>query len=155
MLRPATADDLSALEELARSEAVEPTLAPGAAASLAGALERDAEELLVVEHEGRLVGAARLVIRSPHSRIVSLNTVMLDRAVRGTGLGVATVRALVRRAFEDGWHRVEAEVYGFNEAGRRTFAAAGFTHEGTRRRAYLRHDGWQDGWLFALLSDEG
>jgi RimJ/RimL family protein N-acetyltransferase len=153
MLRPATPDDLPLLEELARSEPVASVLAPGAADALAGALERDGEELLVVEHEGRTVGAARMVVRSSHSRIVTLASVMLDPAVRGIGLGVATVRALTRRAFEDGFHRVEAEVYGFNEAGRRTFVAAGFTHEGTRRAAYDRHGAWQDGIVFGLVGD--
>src|SRR3982074_2146271 len=110
MLRPATPDDLPLLEELARSEPVASVLAPGAADALAGALERDGEELLVVEHEGRTVGAALMVARSPPSRIVTLESVMLDPAVRRTGLGVATVRALTRRAFEEGFHRVEAEV---------------------------------------------
>jgi RimJ/RimL family protein N-acetyltransferase len=154
VLRPATPDDLPALEALARSDAVAPFLAPGAAGRLAENLRADDEELLVILAGDGVVGAARLAQRSAHSRIISLLTVMLDPAVRGQGLGVAAVRALAERAFADGWHRIEAEVYGFNEAARRTFAAAGFVHEGTRRQAYDRHGRWNDGVLFALLAHE-
>jgi RimJ/RimL family protein N-acetyltransferase len=155
VLRPATDADLPALEALAASEAVEPFLAPGAAARLRPALASADEELLaIVGPGGTLAGAARFSTRSPISRIVSLHGVMLDPAVRGTGFGVAAVRALTAHAFAAGHHRVEAEVYGFNAAGRRTFAAAGFAQEGLRRRAYDRHGAWQDSVLFALLADE-
>jgi RimJ/RimL family protein N-acetyltransferase len=155
LLRAATADDLPFLEALARSPEVEPFLAPSAADRIAPSLHAQDEELLVITaDEGRSAGAARLSERSPTSRIVSLHTVMLDPAARGTGLGARAARALAAHAFAAGWHRVEAEVYGFNAAARRTFAAAGFAPEGIRRRAYRRHDAWQDGVLFALLADE-
>jgi RimJ/RimL family protein N-acetyltransferase len=51
-------------------------------------------------------------------------------------------------------HRVQAECYGDNPAAHRLFERAGFTHEGTRRRAYWRRGNWLDGVLFGLLADE-
>ena len=67
---------------------------------------------------------------------------------------MAILRAVARDAFSRGVHRVEGEVYGFNEAALRTFQAAGFTREGVRRRAYDRHGAWQDGVRFGLLAEE-
>lgn len=151
MLRAATEDDLPALAALARSEAVAPFVAPGTADRLG---DGEGELLAILAGDGAPAGAARLSVRSAHSRIVTLTAVMLDPSVRGTGLGVRAVRALAAHAFAGGAHRVEAEVYGFNEPARRTFAAAGFIHEGTRRRAYDRHGRWNDGVLFAVLADE-
>jgi RimJ/RimL family protein N-acetyltransferase len=153
VLRAATAEDLPILIALARSEAVAPFVAPGTADRLAAAGDGD-ELLAIVDADGAVVGGARLTVRSAHSRITSLTAVMLDPAARGAGLGVRAVRALAAHAFAAGAHRIEAEVYGFNEAAQRTFAAAGFVHEGTRRRAYDRHGRWNDGVLYALLADE-
>jgi RimJ/RimL family protein N-acetyltransferase len=68
---------------------------------------------------------------------------------------VAALRLLVADLLGPlGFHRVEAETYGFNEAGARAFVAAGFTREGVRRRAWWRHDAWQDGVLFGLLAED-
>jgi RimJ/RimL family protein N-acetyltransferase len=65
------------------------------------------------------------------------------------------LHAVVARLIGDqGMHRVEAEVYGFNHGAMRTFAAAGFRREGAKRRAYDRHGDWQDGVLYAYLADE-
>jgi RimJ/RimL family protein N-acetyltransferase len=154
VLRAATAEDLPILIALARSEAVAPFVAPGTADRLAAAAPAGDELLAIVDDAGAVVGGARLTVRSAHSRITSLTAVMLDPAARGAGLGVRAVRALAAHAFAGGAHRIEAEVYGFNEAAQRTFAAAGFVHEGTRRRAYDRHGRWNDGVLYALLADE-
>ena len=53
-----------------------------------------------------------------------------------------------------GYHRVQLEVYGFNEPAQRLFERAGFTREGTRRRAYWRQGEWTDGVLYGLLEED-
>lgn len=53
-----------------------------------------------------------------------------ERSRRGGGLGRAAVSALVDRAGSLGWDRVRVgEIYGFNDASRRLFAALGFREE--------------------------
>jgi RimJ/RimL family protein N-acetyltransferase len=79
---------------------------------------------------------------------------MVDPAARGRRLGVAILKAVARDAFARGVHRLEGEVYGFNEPALRTFDSAGFVREGVRRRAYDRHGAWQDGVRFGLLADD-
>jgi RimJ/RimL family protein N-acetyltransferase len=154
VLRPAAAEDVPWLLELAGGYEVEPFLAPGAVQGLADSVA--AGEAFVAEtSDGRAVGAVRAMVVNERSRIGALRSLMIDPAARGRGLGVAVVRAVTARLFEEAdVHRVEAEVYGFNAGGLKVFELAGFRREGTRRRAYWRHDGWQDGVTFGLLADE-
>jgi RimJ/RimL family protein N-acetyltransferase len=56
--------------------------------------------------------------------------------------------------FELGFHRLELEVYGFNERALVQFERAGFVREGVKRRAYWRHGTWVDGILFGLVRED-
>ncbi|HUE27699.1 MAG TPA: GNAT family N-acetyltransferase [Solirubrobacteraceae bacterium] len=162
-LRPAAAADLGYLAALAGDPRVEPFLAPGPAdEERLGALLRspgaDAEDptgLLVIEDAGASVGALALQLVSARSRIAELTRLMVDPDARRAGVATAAVRMACRRAFtEHSLHRVQAETYGDNLAGRRVFERAGFTCEGTRRRAYRRRQQWLDGVLYGLLAEE-
>jgi RimJ/RimL family protein N-acetyltransferase len=155
MLRSATQADLDSLIALARQPAIARTLAYDAASRLAGALEREPGELLVIEDAGAFAGGVRWTFTNHRSRIAEIRTLMLDPAVQGRGLATTTVLDLVERliAAHD-MHRIEAEVLGFNVAAQNVFERAGFQREGVRRRAYDRAGDWQDGVRFALLADE-
>jgi RimJ/RimL family protein N-acetyltransferase len=155
MLRLATAADLDPLIAIATRLDIAKTLATDVVADLSAALETEADELYVIEDGGELVGGLRWVLVNRRSRIASIHSLMIDPAVRGRGLATTAVRDLAERLFTVHWlHRVEAEVYGFNHAAQRVFERAGFVHEGVRRRAYDREDGWQDGIRYGLLADE-
>jgi hypothetical protein len=53
-----------------------------------------------------------------------------------------------------GYHRLQLEIYGFNERARRHAERAGFRLEGVRSRAYWRHGEWADAALYALVRDD-
>ena len=149
MLRPATPEDRAALVALARHPEVARTLATNAVDSL------QEETLLAIDHDGQLAGGVRWTLVNRRSRIADVRTLIIDPALSGKGLATQAIRALVTHLVtEHDVHRIEAEVYGFNHAARRVFERVGFTHEGTRRRAYDRHGAWQDGVRFGLLADE-
>lgn len=151
MLRPATAADLDALVALAQQPEVAATLATTAADTL----REDAGTLLAIEHEGTLAGGVRWVLVNRRSRIADVRTLMIDPALSGRGLATAAVRELAALLIgTHGVHRLEAEVYGFNDAAQRVFERAGFVREGVRRSAYDRHGAWQDGVRFGLLAGE-
>jgi RimJ/RimL family protein N-acetyltransferase len=151
MLRPATDEDREALIALAQHPEIARTLATNAVDSL----RDDVGELLVIEHETRFAGGVRWTLVNRRSRIADIRTLMIDPAHSGHGLATRVVRELSRHLIvERNIHRIEAETYGFNEAAKRVFLRAGFTHEGVRRAAYDRHGGWQDGARFGLLSHE-
>jgi len=101
------------------------------------------------------VGAVSFTRQNRRSRIAGISGVMVDPRVQGRGIARTAARALADHLLDDlGFHRVQLEVYGFNTAALRAFAAAGFVREGVRRRAYWRHGDWQDGVLFGLLAEE-
>ena len=156
MLRLATAADLEALVAIAGRLDIAKTLATDVVEDLTAALDHEAGELLVIEDDdGELVGGLRWVLVNRRSRIASIHSLMIHPAVRGRGLATGAIRDLAERLFTVHWlHRAEAEVYGFNHAAQRVFERAGFVHEGVRRRAYDREDGWQDGIRYGLLADE-
>ena len=64
-------------------------------------------------------------------------------------------RLLQRHLMDDlGYHRLELEIYGFNERAMRHAERAGFVREGVKRKAYLRHSEWVDGVLYGLIPDD-
>jgi len=155
-LRRARAGDLARLAALVASPAVAPFVAYDAAQKVGRALDREGEELLVVEVcGGTVAGGLRLVEVNRRSRIWSIETLMLDPAHRGTGLAAAALRTLARERFASRRaHRLQAEIMAFNVAALHAFTAAGFRREGVRRRAYDRHGTWQDGILVGLIAED-
>jgi len=152
-LRPAAESDLAWVHELTGHESVAPSLSTTAAEGLADAVA--AGELWIAETPaGRRVGAVHVATVNRRSRIADIRTLMVHPEARGRRLGVAILRAVARDAFARGVHRLQGEVYGFNEPALRSFDAAGFTRDGVRRRAYDRHGAWQDGIQFGLLADD-
>ena len=51
-------------------------------------------------------------------------------------------------------HRLQLEIYAFNERAIRHAERAGFTREGIRRKAYWRNEQWVDGVLFGLVAED-
>jgi RimJ/RimL family protein N-acetyltransferase len=163
VLRRATAADVDFLVELASHEEVEPFMAAVSARDRDELLEevRRSEEdprhhgRLVVEVEGDSVGSLAFSVVNRRSRIADLHAIMLHPDFRGRGLGVAATRLLVRHlVFDRGYHRVQLEVYGFNERALALFERTGFLREGVRRRAYDRHGDWADGVLFGIVRED-
>jgi RimJ/RimL family protein N-acetyltransferase len=155
MLREATAGDLDALLALARRPEVAESVSTDAPDGIVAAHDDEEGELLVIEHEGVLVGGVRWELTNHRSRIAEIRTLMIDPAARGRGLATAAILELVGRLFDGrALHRLECEVYGFNTPAQRMFERAGFVREGVRRRAYDRAGGWQDGVRYALLVED-
>jgi RimJ/RimL family protein N-acetyltransferase len=163
VLRRATDADLAFMVELATSPDVEPAMSASAARdedAFRAELERSQAEpesfgRFVLEVDGRPAGLFAFAVENRRSRIAHLFGVMLHPDFRGRGLADAGARLLVRHlVFDLDYHRVQLEVYGFNEAGLRHAERAGFVREGVKRRAYRRHDRWVDGVLFAVTRED-
>lgn len=78
-----------------------------------------------------------------------------DERLRGQGLGTDAMRLLVRYAQQElGLHRVELEVYPFNQPAIRSYEKLGFRLDGTRRAATFREGRFQDVLLMSVLPGE-
>ncbi len=162
-LRPAAPEDVAFLVELVNDPAVSPFLAavrPRDAQELAAEIERaaadpDAGGVLVVEQDGAPVGTVAWERVNRRSAIAAVGGLAVAPAARGRGVGREALEELVRELFERrGVHRIELEVYGFNETAAAFFERAGFVREGVRRLAYRRDDGWVDGIRFGLVAED-
>jgi RimJ/RimL family protein N-acetyltransferase len=162
-VRRAGGADVDFLSSLAAHEEVEPftaAVSPREREELQDEVRRSDEEpglhgRFVIEVSGKPAGAMAFDVANRRSRIAYLHAIMLDPAHRGRGLATAATRLLVRHlVFDLDYHRVQLEVYGFNEPALRHFERAGFRREGVRRRAYWRQGAWVDGILFGLVRED-
>jgi RimJ/RimL family protein N-acetyltransferase len=162
-IRRADSDDLDFLLELVNHADVEPFLGGRAGRdreALAGELERSAADptafgRFVIEVDGRRAGAMGFEVANRRSRIAHLERLAVHPDFRGQRVADDAARLLQRHLVEQlGYHRLQLEIYGFNERAQRHAERAGFVREGVRRRAYWRHGEWMDGVLYALIRED-
>ena len=162
-LRRASSIDVAELRRLVTHPEIEPFLSVIRATSeieLAAEIARsnaepDAFGVLMILSDGRTVGTVNFERVNRRSRIVRIGGLAIDPEVGGKGIGLASLQALVELLLgELGFHRLEAETYGFNTRAQALFERAGFTLEGARRNAYWRTDTWVDGVCFGLVAED-
>ena len=111
--------------------------------------------VFVIEADGRPAGVMEFDTFSERSRIADLGGLALHPDFRGRGLAEEAARELVRHLLlELGFHRLQLEVYGFNEHAIAHAERVGFVREGAKRRAYRRHGEWADGVLYGLVRED-
>ena len=157
-LRPATADDVSALAAIRATPEVhrwwrgEGDLASEVAADLAD----EETDTFVVEHDGRVVGAIQWSAETePDYRHASID-IYLDPVVHGRGLGTDAVHTLARHLIVDqGFHRLVIDPAASNAAAIACYSKVGFRPVGIMRQYERGSDGtWHDGLLMDLLAGE-
>ena len=159
-IRPARAEDLDFLVELYADEDVRPFLAAAGSYDREEIAERIAQDpetggLLVVELDGEPAGAMAWELANRRSRIAHVSGLAVQPRFRGRRLADDAARLLQHHLIrERGLHRIELEIYGFNERAQRHAERAGFVREGVKRQAYVRGDGWIDGVLYALVAED-
>ncbi|KQX74467.1 GNAT family N-acetyltransferase [Aeromicrobium sp. Root472D3] len=167
-LRPVEPDDFDAIWSY-RSR-------PDVRRWLGGSLDRDEvrqrflepedrRTLLVVLHEGDVVGDLMLIVQDAWSQREAVEQArasvgLLGWAMHpdagGRGLATEAVRELVRHAFDDvGVRRVVAECFADNEPSWRLMERIGMRREAHHVLDSMHRDlGWQDEYVYALLAEE-
>jgi RimJ/RimL family protein N-acetyltransferase len=162
-IRRAREEDLDFLVELANHDEVHPFLgarAPRTRDELAAEVARSEAEptrfgRFVVEVDGALAGVTGFEVANVRSRIAHLERLAVHPHFRGRRVGDAAARLLQRHLVIDlGYHRLQLEIYGFNERAQCHAERLGYVREGIRRKAYWRHDDWTDGVLYAVIRDD-
>lgn len=90
--------------------------------------------------EGGLVGSANLVSIDWKNRNAFHGMYLGDPAQRGSGLGVDTIMAVMRYAFDElGLVRLDTDIIEYNEASLKTYVdRCGWSIEGTKQESYFR-----------------
>ena len=162
-LRRARKDDAPFLAELVSHEDVEPFLAAVRAkgeGEILAEIARSEEEpeafgVFVIEVDGVRAGTMQFDRANQRSRIANLGGLAVHPDFRGGKVADTAARLFQRHLFADlGFHRVQLEIYGFNERAMRHAERSGFVREGVRRKAYWRNDEWVDGVLYGLVVED-
>jgi steroid Delta-isomerase len=163
VVRRARPDDFEFLVELVNHAEVRPFLGGRAVRdrdALAAEIERSQADptsygRFVIEVDGARAGMMGFEVENRRSRIAHLERLAVHPDYRGQRVSDDAARWLQRHlVLELGYHRLQLEIYGFNERAQRHAERVGFTKEGVRRQAYWRHGEWLDGVLYALLRDD-
>jgi RimJ/RimL family protein N-acetyltransferase len=166
-IRRAIRADIPFLLEVVTDGDVQPFLGGGGAFDNSGLeeelarqdLEPDAFGRFVIEvlEDGDWVPAGTMGFHrvNQRSRIARLERLAVHPRFRGRHLADDAARLFQRHLiFDLGYHRLELEIYSFNERARRHAERAGFVREGVKRKAYLRHGDWTDGLLYGLVRED-
>jgi len=162
-IRRAEPADLDFLVSLYAHEGVEPFLAavrahgPG---EILAEIERSRADsaafgVFVIDVDGEPAGTMRFERVSERSRIAQLGALAVHPDFRGNHVADEAARLFQRHLVRElGFHRLQLEIYGFNERGQRHAERSGFRHEGVRRKAYWRNDEWVDGVLYGFVAED-
>lgn len=162
-IRRAEPRDVDFLLELLTHEDVDPFMAvirPRDREGLLAEIERSQAEpeefgRFVIEADGRPAGLMGFNVANARSRIANLGSLAVHPDFRGRRLADAAARLFQRHLiFELGFHRLQLEIYGFNERAQAHAERAGFVREGVRRKAYDRHGEWVDGVIYGLVRED-
>jgi RimJ/RimL family protein N-acetyltransferase len=162
-LRRAEPADVDFLVELVNDARVKPFLAavrPSDRDAILAQISRaqrepEASGVFVIEVDGKPAGTMEFERANARSRIARLGGLAVHPDFRGRRVGDEAARLFQRLLLlELDYHRLELEVYGFNERAIRHAERVGFVREGVKRKAYWRHDEWVDGILFGLVRED-
>ena len=166
-LRRAERGDVDFIIEVLTHEEVRPFLSVIRVRDREGLLAEIERSQAEPQHYGRLVievaegdewlraGIMDFEVANRRSRIANLGGLAVHPGFRGRHLADAAARLLQRYLMDElDYHRLQLEIYGFNEVAIGHAERAGFLREGVRRKAYWRHGAWVDGVLFGLVRED-
>jgi steroid Delta-isomerase len=162
-LRRAAAGDVDFLLELVGREDVQPFLRAVSAAdsgSVTAEVDRSLAEphdfgRFVIEVDGEPAGTCGFEIANRRSAVAHLERLAVHPGFRGNRISDDAARLLQRHLFHDlGYHRLQLEIYDFNERAQQHAKRSGYVREGVKRKAYWRHGGWADGVLYGLVAED-
>ncbi|MGP8297974.1 GNAT family N-acetyltransferase [Streptomyces inhibens] len=119
----------------------------------AGSADREDRLDLAIEdrESGDYLGELALSQIDPDNAHGSFR-ISLTQDATGRGIGSEAIRLLLDHAFDRvGLHRVQLEVFAFNERARRAYEKCGFEVEGRMREALFWDGEWHDVFVMAAL----
>ncbi len=122
---------------------------------IAGCLDQDPAEDLVIARDDRLIGVCGVKMGSGVSRFTASVGYWLGERHWNMGImseALPVFLGYVWATFDV--HRLQAEVFAWNPASARVLEKNGFILEGTRRRAIFKDGEFVDERFYSLLRDE-
>jgi RimJ/RimL family protein N-acetyltransferase len=117
---------------------------------------RDADISLAVvsKAEQKAVGTVALHGGDSHNRTATF-VIMIGPPYQGQGYGLEATRLTAAYGFNKlGLHRIQLDVFAFNERAMKTYKNAGFVEEGRSRQNLFRDGVWHDTVHMGILANE-
>ena len=162
-LRRAKPPDADFLLELLADDEVRQFLGPRTATARDEVLEEIERSLaepesfgrFVIELDGEPAGMLGFHVVNERSRIARLERLAVHLRHRGRRLADEAARMFQQLLLEElGFHRLELEIYAFNDRACAHAERVGFVREGRKRKAYLKDGEWVDTVLYALIPED-
>ena len=115
----------------------------------------DAPHAWVVEHEGHLLGEAKLHSLNEHDKRARFAVGFYDHAKLGMGLGQKVTQLVLCYAFEElKLHRVDLRVLAYNARAIHCYQKCGFIIEGKERESAFVDGEWHDDLIMAIQAKD-
>ncbi len=112
-------------------------------------------DFAIVDRAKAMIGVVRLWRVSDRNKSAMLTIFIGGRGNWGRGFGTDALRVLLRQAFGPmNLHRVELNVFDFNERAIRSYEKVGFVREGSRREALSRRGIFHDIVVMGILKPD-
>ena len=109
----------------------------------------------MIEVDGERAGCVAFERISEQHRIASAGRFVVHPDFRERRIGVEAARLFLRLLLRElGFHRIELQIYGFNERAIAHAERAGYVREGVKRRAYSKDGAWVDAVMFSLIAED-
>lgn len=115
----------------------------------------DRSDFMIIDPEGKFIGESVINEIDWDAKSANFRIVIFDSKNCSQGIGSWAVQLTRDFAFEElKLHRLELDVFSFNERAQKAYKKAGFQVEGVRRDAILDGDGYADDIMMSILEDE-
>jgi RimJ/RimL family protein N-acetyltransferase len=105
--------------------------------------------------DGRHIGNCGIHEASPETRGASVGIMIGEKDCWGQGFGTDAMRTMLQFGFEEmNLHRIELDVYAFNERARASYRKCGFVDEACKRKEVFREGRYLDVITMSVLRRE-
>ena len=114
--------------------------------------EKELYFIIAVKETDQAIGYVRINWMDETKRFAWLRFALAEQ--RGRGYAKDALKALLAHLFVGGVHRIEAEVYEFNERSLGLLESLGFKREGRKREAHFDSERYVDVVVLGLLKED-
>lgn len=121
-----------------------------------GIIEDDSRyDFLIINLDGEIIGESVINEIDFYNRCANFRIALFKSEDCGQGIGTEAIEMTLKFGFKElNLHRIELEVFSFNERAYAAYCGAGFIEEGRRRKAELINGEYYDVIIMGILHEE-
>lgn len=110
---------------------------------------------MIIDKKDQPIGICGIIHLDQENKSGDVAIILGEQKIHAKGIGTETLSMLVKYAFKNlQLHRIEAEIFSFNNISINLFTKLFFKHDVTKRDSLWRNGKWWDVHVFSLLRSE-